>query len=288
MISVCIASYQDPEGAYLSIFSALAQLEKSDIEWEIINVADGGTEWKYENAHPNIRVLRYAGGNRLGSPQASRDMGIRNSRFKNVLCMDSHVIVSDIVEWAKEHERLGAALSFPAMTGASYEMWNLYASEFDWDKTFWNTHVYYKPKREKPYRVVQASHSGFMLDRDFYLSSGGYTDLQLGYGGEETFLALKAWMLGRENFMIPKVWHAHYQPAGRNEGAADKLDYKKNFLIAAYIFGGMEYLRKCEQNYNVKLHITQKIEEERKRICAGPYRGDLDLFREFCKEEDIS
>lgn len=286
-VTFCIATHFDPCGLYLSMFAALAQLEKSDLEFEILIVADGGSDQKWEQAHENIRCIRLTGGNRTGSPQGTRDIGIREAKYKNVLCIDSHVVVSDIQKWVAEHERLHAALSFPSMAGSSSEMWRLYGSIFDWDNSFWNTHVIYKPKSENPYRVVQASHSSFMCDREFYLSSGGYTNLQIGYGGEETLLALKAWMLGRENWIIPQVWHAHFQPQGRNEGAEVQPNYKRNFMLAAYVFGGQKYLEKVESFYRDKLQITPDIQRERLRICAGPYNGNLDMLREYCKKEGI-
>src|SRR5579872_3026161 len=122
-VSLMIGSYNNPEGLYLSLFSALAQLEKSDLDWEIVICADGGTEVKYEKADSRVKVLRYGGGNRLGSPQATRTAGILGCSHRNVLCLDSHVIVSDVSKWVSEHERVNAALSFPAMVGGSHEMW---------------------------------------------------------------------------------------------------------------------------------------------------------------------
>jgi glycosyltransferase involved in cell wall biosynthesis len=285
-VSLCIATYNNPEGCYLTLFAALEQLQKSQLDWEIVIVADGGTEYKYEQAHSNIRVFRYGGGNRLGSPQRTRDIGIKNCRYSNVLCVDSHVIISDIQSWVHEHKRLNAALSFPAMVGGSLEMWKLYGSVFDWD-SFWYKHVLYKPKQEEPYRILETSHSGFMVDRDWYLESGGYTDLQVGYGGEETFLGMKAWMTGRQNWLIPSVNHAHYQPQGRNQDAELTDNYKRNFLVAAYVFGGHEYLTKVQAHYKCPLKITMEIEKERQKICAGPFQGDLNLLRDYLTREGI-
>lgn len=286
-VSFMIGTYNNAEGLYLSLFSALSQLEPSDLEWEIVICADGGTEIKYENAHPNIKVLRYGGGNRLGSPQATRSAGIQGCSYGNVLCIDSHVIVSDVRKWVAEHQRLGAAISFPAMVGGSHEMWKLYGSVFDWDTSFWYKHVLYKPRKNESYRTLQTSHSGFMVDRDWFIKSGGYTNLQVGYGGEETFLGLKAWMTGRENWMIPFVWHAHYQPAGRNPNADLTDNYKRNFMVAAYVMGGVTYLRKVEAHYHAALKMTPDIETERARICRGPFQGDLDLLRNYLKIQDI-
>jgi hypothetical protein len=286
-VSVLIATHHNPEGLYLSVFSALAQLEKSNLEWEIVIAADGGDPNKWNQAHPNIRCLLLTGGMQQGSPQGTRDIGIRNCQYKNVLCIDSHVIVSDIEKWISEHFRVGATLSFPAMCGGSSEMWRMYGSVFDWDASFWYKHVLYAAKSAEPYKIVETSHSGFMVDRDWYLESGGYTQLLKGYGGEETFLGLKSWMTGGRNWLIPSVWHAHYQPVGRNEGAEHSENYKRNFLICAYVFGGYDYLRKAQNFYKMELKITSEIEQERQKICAGPFQGNLDFLRFYLGREGI-
>ena len=286
-VSVVIATYNNPEGLYLSVFAALQQLENSGQEFEIVIAADAGTPIKWEQAHPNIRCIRLTGNSRTGSPQGTRDAGIRAAQYKNVLCIDSHVIVSDIAALASAHETLGGALTFPSMAGGSAEMWKLYGSVFDWDSSFWYKHVIYKPKQNAPYRILETSHSGFVVDRDWYIKTGGYTNLLSGYGGEETQLGLKAWMTGRENWLVPEVWHAHYQPAGRNEGAEHTDNYKRNFMICSYVFGGQEYLQKTEAFYRAKLKITPEIEKERQYICSFPLNGNLDFLRFYLDREGI-
>lgn len=286
-VSVMIATHFNAEGLYLSVFSALSQLEKSNLEWEIVIAADGGEPNKWEQAHPNIRCLRLTGGNQQGSPQGTRDIGIRNCQYKNVLCIDSHVIVSDIEKWVGEHERIGATTSFPAMGGGSSEMWKMYGSIFDWDASFWYKHVLYEAKSAEPYKILETSHSGFLVNRDFYINHGGYTNLLKGYGAEETLWGIKVWMLGGQNWMIPSVFHYHYQPAGRNEGAEHTDNYKKNFVIAAFVLGGEKYKQKAENHYRIQLKITPEMQNERKRICDGPFKGDLDFLRFYLDREGI-
>ena len=288
-VSVMIATHNNPEGLYLSVFAALEQLEKSNLEWEIVICADGGAAEKWEQAHSNIRCLRYGGGNRLGSPQATRDAGIRGCNYKNVLCIDSHVVVSEIQKWVLEHERLKAAISFPAMVGTSLEMFKIYGNKMDWEGSFWNVLTYPTPKNGQfaPFRVCQCAHSGFMVDRDWYLKDGGYTLEQKGYGGEEPYLALLAWMMGREVWFIPSVWHAHYMPTSRNEGAGQTPDFVRNFLLCAYVFGGQKYLDLVSQTLRGRLVINNEISRLRDKVCKGPFGGDLDLLRTYFQREGI-
>lgn len=288
-VSLVIATHCNPEGLYLSVFSALNQLEKSDLNFEILIVADGGEPWKYEQAHENIRCLRLTGQNCTGSPQGTRDIGIRNAKYKNVLCIDSHVIISDIEKWVSEHMRLNAAISFPAMVGVGAEMFKIYGNQMDFDGCFWNVLTYSQPKSWEPFRVCQCAHSALLIDRDWYLYSGGYTLEQRGYGAEEPWLALLAWMMGREVWLCPQIWHAHFMPVGRNDGAGQTNDFARNFMICAYVFGGIGYLEKIQRNFSwaPTLKITPEIQKLRTKVCSGPFHGDLDALRAYFKKEKV-
>jgi glycosyltransferase involved in cell wall biosynthesis len=290
-VSFCIATHHNPEGLYLSVYAALQQLEKSSIDWEILIVADGGTPDKWEQAHPNIRCIRLTGSNSTGSPQGTRDVGIRAAKYKNVICIDSHVIVSDIEKWVAEHERLHAAISFPAMVGVCSEFFKYYGNKMDFDNKFWNVRAYDKlpDSGNQPFRVCQCAHSGLLIDRDWYIRDGGYTLEQHGYGGEEPFLALLAWMMGESVWFIPQVWHAHYQPPNRNVGAGQTDDFARNFMIAAFVIGGQEYLNIVQRNFTwaPQLKMNPEIWRRRQAVCKGPYGGDLNALREYFKREKV-
>ena len=73
----------------------------------------------------------------------------------------------------------------------------------------------------------------------------------------------------------------------RNEGAEYTPNYKRNFMVAAYVLGGQEYLQKTESFYKDKLKITSDIEQERQRICDGPFNGNLDALRIYLNREGI-
>ena len=288
-LSLVLPTFNDEKGLYLSLFAAIQQLEKSDLEWEIVIAADGGTPVKWEKADPRVRVMRFTGNNQFGSPQGTRDAGIRMARFKNVVCIDSHVVVSDFEKWTQKHEDLAAALSFPTMVGTSNEMFKIFGNTMDFDGRFWNKTTLSSPHRDFPYQICEFAHSAFMVDREWYIQSGGYTNLLQGYGGEEPYLALKAWMLGEAVWMIPEIWHAHYQPIGRNEGAGERPDFARNFMIGAYVMGGQKYLEKTHRAFPgaYPLRITPEIQAERDKICKGPFRGDLDLLREHFQKHNV-
>lgn len=293
-LSVVIASYNDPEGLYLSFWSVYTQLRDLlvggiNVDFEIIVAADGGTPVKWENVdRARVRVLRLAGSNRTGSPQGTRDAGIRAATYPVVLCIESHVIVGDLAAWYRQHLKTGAAISFPRRVGESLEQRTAYGASFDWNVSFWNKTLQSEPKSLEPYKICQCGHSAFMLDRDWYLQSGGYTLLQQGYGGEEPWLNLKVWMLGRESWMIPLAWHAHYMDDRGNGAAISTVNFAFNFKLAAYVMGGKKYLDLVGRSFaDPSLRITPDISIERARICAGPFGGDLDKLRELFLTDEV-
>lgn len=273
MLSVVITAFKNEEGLYLTQAAVRAQLERLPFPYGVIIVADGGTEQKFEKL-PFTSVLR----GHFGSPQASRDAGIRASIYPITLLLESHVVVNDVHRLVVQHRERGSALTFPCRIAESAEMFNVYGQEVDWAGNIWHKRLVYKPHDNKPYRVAQFGHSCFCLDRDWYLRSGGYTNLMKGWGGEESFLALKAWMLGRECWMIPDVQHAHYLTPGAHADVMFSAQYKRNFDILKYVISGQ---------VNPGFVSDAAVEMERQKICAGPFKGDVTLLQKYFKEEGV-
>ena len=281
-LSVVIASHRQPLGLYLTVFSVIEQLTKTRLSWEIVIAADGGDPSKWENL-PNVRCLRI----QTGSPQGTRDAGIRAAASDTVLVMEDHTVVSDIGSLLNLHKALGGAITVPYRVGETGEFFSSYGYTIDWDRSFWVKTTQYRPQGGQPYRIAGFGHAVFMVSKSWYLSSGGYCLEMKGWGGEEVPLTLKAWHLGREVWMVPSVWHAHFLTAGAHGGTDQSEDFKRNFCIGAYVCGGDGYLLNAQQHYNYALHKNPAIEAERQRICAGQFGGDLDKLREFFKREGI-
>lgn len=285
-LSVVIATHHDPLGLYLTTFSIMQQLMLTDWEWEIVIAADGGNETKWEKS-PNVICLRLTGDNRTGSPQGTRDAGIRAAIHRNVLVIESHVIVFRLEEWLQEHLRTNAALSFSSRWAEGTELFTSFGYEIDWDGSFWYKRTIYSPKTIEPHRIAGFGHAAFMLDREFYLQSGGYFLEMKSWGGEEPDLNLLVWQMGREVWMIPQSGHAHYLTPGAHTADICSGDFARNFCIAAYEHGGMEYLHKVESRFGYHLPRNSAIESRRKRICEGKFGGDLNKLREYFLKERI-
>lgn len=280
-LSVVIATYNDPLGLYMTFFAMWMQLLSSPIsEWEIVIAADNGSDYKWEK-YPNVRCLRLTGGNRTGSPQGTRDAGIRAAKYETVLCIESHVAVSNVYEWlSRHHKECGnPALSFCPRIGEGPEMYNVWGSTTNWKGNLWYEKHIYEPKPGE-HRIVQFGHSAFMVNRPWYLDSGGYTDLQKGWGGEEPFLCLKAWMLGNECWMVPQVAQAHFLTPGAHADDQTQTRFTRNFDIVRYVMDG---IMPTGREFSVDLPIL----EERRRIEAGPFGGSLQALQDYLKKEKV-
>jgi hypothetical protein len=210
-----------------------------------------------------------------GSPQGSRDAGIKAAKHNDVLVLEAHVIVSDITKLLLEHQYLHAAITYPIRKAEGPEQFDVYAHETDWEGNLWHKRLIYSPIRSTPHQVVQFGASCFLLDRSWYLESGGYTNLLRGWGGEEPFLPLKAWMLGRECWQVPAVAHYHYLTVGAH---AEKPDLESNLVIVGYLITG---------RVAPGLKITADMRQERQKICAGPFRGDLTNLRMTLRAKEV-
>jgi len=272
MLSVVITSCHDDKACYLTAFAVACQLEQLAEPHEIIIVADGGTEVKWENQ--GFRCLR---GN-FGSPQASRDAGIRVARYADVLVLESHVVVDDVPKLLLEHQYLRAALTFCSRRAEGPEMFDVYGATTDWDGSLWYKRLLYEPCSDKPYRVSQFGNSCFIVNREWYLSSGGYTNLMTGWGGEEPFLCLKAWMTGRECWLVPTVAHYHYLSPGAHGGEilGQSESYKRNFQILGYVMDGRPMP-----------NVTPEIKAERQKMLDGRFAGSTERLRAYFQREGV-
>lgn len=268
-----MASHANPQGLYMTVTSLLVQLRAARLEYEIIVAADGGSEYRWELFH-HVRPLLI----NTGSPQGTRDAGIRAARARHVLVIEDHVVVDDIVRLLDEHKRLGGAMTFAARLGEGPSLFNVYGTNTDWAGRLWFKETLYTRKHAQPYRVPQFGHSCFIVDRQKYIDVGGYGDTLSGWGGEEPMLSLKFWMLGHELWLVPYIGHYHFL-ADRTGGAMFTDAFKKNFAIVKYVIAG-----RVEDG----LQLTPQLRAERARIEAGPFGGDINKLQDHMRAKGIN
>jgi hypothetical protein len=116
-----------------------------------------------------------------------------------------------------------------------------------------------------------------MISKADYLAVGGYTDLLVGYGGEEPLLCLKFWMMGRICWQVPSVAHYHFLSDHGMGGAMLSDQYQKNFAITKYVLTGK----------SDGLQVTPAMRAERQRIESGTFKGDINLLHAYMQREGI-
>lgn len=308
-ISVIVPSLNDGPGLYFTYAAAFADLETGTRSFEIVPVIDGDESAEARGlAMHGARLVR----GRFGSPQASRYAGLLASHGRWVFFLDSHVIPSRgfFERMVKTAEETDATLVFSPHVDWSRDRM-AYAHRIGWQDSLWCVDAETKPRVETAYRAAQSGHGGILVDREKYLASGGYWLAQRGWGGEETHLSLKLWMLGYECWMEPRVYHWHYMGGRRNDGAFQSRDYVRNFMLAAYALGGQKYLdavytyhtanRNCHSSVAAAArakhddpygadyrNVPRDAAAERERICAGSFGGDLDNLREHFRAQGIT
>lgn len=152
-----------------------------------------------------------------------------------------------------------------------------------------------------PHQVPMASHCCILVGRKEYLELGGYHDSFRCYGGGEPFLDLLYWLMGRAVWIEPRalVRHATFSRAqwkklnkdheggpiwvkGRGltkkaKSGEERLAYGRgygftneqlhfNFMLSAFVIGGVEWLDKIYRNYYEVRKINPRYVQDLKQL----------------------
>lgn len=314
-LAVVIPSYNDAQGLWFTVAAARVDLEAdfAPDEYEIIGVVDGPDDEETQILHGmrqqgTCRMMR----SDTRTPQKNRHAGLLATEAPYVFFLDSHVVPSRgyFKRLLMTAEETGAAIVHGA-----HSFWSdgrTYAYAMDWKNHFWSHCGEALPQRtDGPYRIGIAGHGGIVVNREKYLSVGGYWDALQGWGGEEPQLNFKLWMMGHEAYLDPRVYHWHLMVPRRHR-VAEQLTagYVRNFLLVAYATGGQKYLDAVHMFYTQSMthyatieeamaapprdpwqdvfdRIPEEAAQERELICRGPYGGNLDALRDYFRKEGI-
>lgn len=111
------------------------------------------------------------------------------------------------------------------------------------EKNFWADEGYETPVKNEPYPIAAAGHGGIVIRNSTFKEVGGYWEGFNGYAGEEIYLDLKLWMMGKQVWIDPEFIHAHWA-ARRKYQRRSSEGYFINMLMAANIIGGGEWANK--------------------------------------------
>lgn len=117
-----------------------------------------------------------------------------------------------------------------------------------------------------PYQVPCMSTCGMMMSKYLYDLLGGWP-AELGiYGGGENFINFTLAVLGKSIMIYPALPLHHYaEKRGYNY---EYVDYKRNQIIATYMFGGYDRAKTFSQNCKLDPKTAERVLAEVTDRCA--------------------
>ena len=204
------------------------------------------------------------------SPPAARQMLTENANGRFLFFFDDHCMVVPgyfrraLESMAGGIDYLHSTTRFFAGEGTDYSY------HLSLKRDFWTEKPYHEPQdADRPYRIATAGHGGFAVTAKAWREIGGYYQGFEGYGGEETSTDLKAWRMGKEVWIDPKMVHLHWSgKRGYDRHFTD--GYYFNMFSAAYIVGGERWLHTVFKSASGSTRFINK---------SGPQISLLDLLQ---------
>ena len=194
-------------------------------------------------------------------------MSFQPGFFKSMLktCKETGGLVHGSVQWS------GA---YPPHSGGMGYGYTFKLGE-EWKMT-WNN---YKVA-DTPFAVAGQGHWGVMVNRDQFLSFGGYPDVHRTYGGGEVFVDCLWWMYGSSVVTDPNAIGYHLS-SGRGY-TYDHDDYIHNIFNCGWALGADDWIERAYLNYMRKgrKEVLDRMMAEAK-IEMLDRRAKIDKFKKM-------
>ena len=269
-VSCIIPMIHDYPQSIMTINSIQAEMEFSDLDYEIIIVENGSVDPYTEKFLGAYRVpirkglIRYDFESVQCGP-AARMKGARMAKGKYILFMDSHTNLArnSVNILVDSMEELGAGVAHgatvkthvvpPHVRGLHYRL-------FGNRGPCLNSHfhgAYSRAGQDDPYPCVGANLAYTMFRTEELLELHGYHPKCQYYPHPEGYLPLKYLMFGRGVWAIPKAYHFHsvYRNPGSHGGPKWIIDVQGdphtlvgndhlicNAMICSYTLGGDKWM----------------------------------------------
>ncbi len=251
--SVVIANRGNPQGLWFTVQSCEVNFLGTDLTREYIVVGNGGKE--NEDTHGHMEVLgnakllaHYSHRDEAMSPPSARQYGVQFATGKYLAFFDNHcLLMPDYFKRAAldfEHygmDELHSTYRYDIHDKVRYHYTLKLANNF------WANECSIPENHYKPYRIAMSGHGGFLVRSAAFREVGGYWNGFVGYGGEESYFDLKMALLGKTNWVDPKIEHVHYI-GERGYKRHHCPDYYRNMMMAAHIIGGEAWLYKVYES----------------------------------------
>jgi hypothetical protein len=231
------------------------------------------------------------------APPAARQLGADAATGKVLFFFDNHCI-PDVWYFGK---MLSSIQEFGYdLVHSTTQYWagkyKHYHYPLTLEDNFWVTTISETPLRDTTYDCACGGAGGFAVKKETFDKVGGYGHIGLfdGWGGEETYLDLKMWMLGYKVGLDPEALHWHYA-SERSYSRHYTPDFYTNLLTAAYVLGGDKWLDKVSNglsssaNYSPSLRdIAHSRGSQHRQWIAANAKYTLDEVLEMFKRDGIA
>lgn len=264
-LSIIIAHRGPAMGLWMTVESCMMDLADTGLTYEF-RVCANGMDKLTEDDERVKHFLEKSGhaGEFLHvaqamSPPGARQLVAENANGKSLFFFDNHCMVypgyfkravTSMHEYGIEY--LHSSTRFFTGEGTDYSY------RLSLKRDFWTEKPYKAPQdEENPYRIATAGHGGFVVRTAAWREIRGYFEGFAGYGGEETYTDLKAWLLGKEVWIDPKLIHLHW--AGkRSYDRHFTDDYYKNSFMSAFLIGGERWLHTVFKSMSQSTRFVDK------------------------------
>lgn len=293
-VSVIIPSRNELKNLLWTLQAAMADLEGLDFELiPVLNLCNpDDTEkvakyWPFHSGHGQVVVY-----NEKASCWGARNAGAAVASGDYLLFLDSHVIPSP----GSYRRLIDFHAGWKGVAHCALNYWlepeakALYGYIWQPEK-FWGSWTRKQP-RSPGFEVPLSGTSSTLIDHDVFKEVRGWHPEFGIYGGGEPYMDLIVQMYGHQVRMDPanRLWHL---TEGRGYAWTNE-DIRHNFMLAAYVLGGLSWLDKMHATYRQAnkgvVRYDQWLDASRANIImlASPAHELVEQEAKFTLEEVIA
>lgn len=317
-VSIIISARNEFPNIVHTINNLMLDCWNSGIKYEFI-LADNGSEdntswfWKHawnnaQGKHTNLQVLNEFKPSPRGivtegkvrfvydpvySNVGARHKAVKYAKYKNIIFADAHIAVRPgSIKYMLEtlHKYKGVVHSPVAWMGASVDNPKPGVQySYKIGEKIWGTWNYAMSSPDHPFYIPVSGHCFIAVDKEEYLSYGGYDDNQRVYGGGENYLDTLYWMMGSNVMVDPRALVFHLS-AGRGY-AYDMHSLIHNMFLTSYVLGGHKWSERIFVTYLDKpgTHELALIELYMQAITEGEERRKwVEEHKKYTLEEVLA
>jgi hypothetical protein len=302
-LSIIIPAYalDDAVGLWATIEACVFDLQNSGLTYDF-RVCVNGTSIPPEATETIHKYLSKAGlvGEWINKvepqcPARARQLLARNCDSKYIFLLDNHCI--PMPGYFKRGVEVSDKYKLDLLHSVTH-MFTGFRRDYEYrltlEKNFWANEGYETPLKDEPYPIAAAGHGGIVLRNSTLKETGGYWEGFDGYAGEEMYVDMKYWMLGKKVWLDPKFIHAHWA-APRKYQRRSSEGYFLNMLMAANIIGGEAWLNRVYNNVKnndiLPQPVNNKVSAELSSddiLDVGKYAESLNVSSQPIKTLDAS